>query len=545
MKRCPECRRDYYDDTLLYCLDDGNALLEGPGMPLADLATLVMPRREGASAEPGRSVFDQRLPNNKENANAVAVLPFANLSGAEDSEYLAEGLAEELINVLSKIKGIRVVARTSAFAFKGQQVGVAEIGRILRARSILDGSVRMAGDRVRVAVQLINVEDGYNLWSETYDRKMNDIFAIQDEIAESVVGELRERLLHAGMGTMAREEVADEVARAIRGRATDPEAHRLMLIGRHLLDRSNENDTTKAVEYLRQSVQIDPKNAFCWVLLGRAYFEASNFGWRSLDIDYQNAEEALRRAIALEPDLPEGLARLGRIRWYRDGDYQNAQEYLSRALAMMPENAAVLISASSMLKDLGQFEKAIEYCRRATDLDPVGILAWQATAYASFLAGDLSEAEIAARRTLELAPQRVFGHALLGLILHKQGRNEDALAEAVSEPDDFWRSWSLAIIHHEVGRHAESDAEFAKLIDLGDDSAFQIAEVYAVRGEIDEAFASLEQAVVRKDPGKVGIKVSPFLRPLHDDPRWFPLLDKIGFPRMLDESDDSPEDRPM
>ena len=537
MKRCPECRRDYYDDTLLYCLDDGNALLEGPAVPVSDLATLVMPRAETALAEMSSSVADRPLRTSKEYSNAVAVLPFANLSGADDSEYLSEGLAEELINVLSKIKGIRVVARTSAFAFKGRQIGVADIGRILRVRSILDGSVRMAGERVRVAVQLINVEDGYNLWSETYDRRMTDIFAIQDEIAGSVVGELRERLLQVGTGITARGDVADEIAHAIRGRSRDPEAYRLMLLGRHILDRANENDSITAVEYLQESLEIDPNNAFCWVLLGRAYFEASNFGWRTLDVDYQNAEEALQRAIALEPDLAEGLARLGRIRWYRDGDFQSAEEYLTRALTMAPDDAVVLISASSMLKDLGQFEKALEYCRRATDIDPVGILAWQATAYANFLGGDLSAAETAVKRTLELAPQRIFTHALLALILHKQGRNEDALAQAFSEPDEFWRSWSLSIIHHEIGRHVDSDIEFAKLIDLGDDSAFQIAEVYAVRGEIDEAFASLEQAVVRRDPGKAGMKVSPFLRPLHEDPRWLPLLDKIGFPRDLDGSD--------
>ena len=221
MKRCPECRRDYYDDTLLYCLEDGNALLEGPAAAEQDPVTLPMWLADGSA--PGEAPTRSML-------NAVAVLPFANLSSNEDAEYLSDGLAEELLTVLSRIKGLRVVARTSAFSFKGKKVGLEEIGRSLRVGTVLEGSVRTAGKRVRIAVHLVDVEQGYQLWSEAYDRTMDDIFAIQDEIAQSVVEQLRSKLVGREPSGVPSREIAKEVARAVKGRSTDPQAHGLMFI---------------------------------------------------------------------------------------------------------------------------------------------------------------------------------------------------------------------------------------------------------------------------------------------------------------------------
>src|SRR5688572_1693831 len=190
MKRCPECRRDYYDDTLLYCLDDGSALLDGPAS-VAEMPTELIPASNVYADMP--TLFGVDADEIAKTSNAIAVLPFANLSRNEDSEYFSDGLAEELLSVLSRIRGLRVVARTSAFSFKGKQMSVEEIGRSLRVGAVLEGSVRTAGDRVRIAVRLVDVEKGYHLWSETYDRKMEDIFAIQDDIARSVVEQLRSK----------------------------------------------------------------------------------------------------------------------------------------------------------------------------------------------------------------------------------------------------------------------------------------------------------------------------------------------------------------
>ncbi len=543
MKRCPECRRDYLDDSLSYCLEDGSPLVQGVVAPLAGgihstepppsgSATLVLHSTEHPSAEPGTRLFDDNASGSKDNSNAVAVLPFVNLSRNEDHEYFSDGLAEELLNVLSKISGLRVAARTSAFAFKGKQASVEEIGKALHVQSVLEGSVRVAGELVRIAVQLVDVGSGYHLWSETYDRRMDDIFAIQDDIAHSVVGQLRERLQGPNTDRNLRESVVDEVAKAIKGRTADPEAHRLMLLGRHLLDRVNEADAIKAIGYFRQALDIDPDYALCWAQLGRAFYIASIIVWSALETDVEQAEMASRRAIALDPDLAEAHALLARVRLFRNGDFIGAQQYCRRALDLAPENIDTLLGAANIAGELGQYERALDHCRRATTIDPLSPWTWAATADINFLAGNLSEAESAARRTLELAPQRVLTRACLGLIVLGQGRPDEALAEALLEPETSgWRPWSLTIVHHAAGRSSESDLELATLkAKFGADAAFQIAEAHSMRGETDEAFEWLERAIDRRDPGSLGAKVSPLLKPLRDDPRWEPLMKKIGYP---------------
>src|SRR5688572_6920 len=279
MKRCPECRRDYHDDSLLYCLDDGSALLEGP-VSGDDLPTVKMPSPEVRSGELplGTDTIEEA-----DISHAIAVLPFANLSRSEDTEYFSDGLAEELLSVLSKISGLRVVARTSAFSFKGKRIGVEEIGRSLRVGAVLEGSVRMAGEHLRVAVRLVDVGNGYHLWSETYDRRMEDIFAIQDDIARSVVEQLRSRFLGESLDVAHSRKIAQEVGRAVKGRAANPEAHRLMLIGRHLLERANRDDVKTAIEYFRRAVEIDPNYARCWAELGRAHQVESGQLWNSFE----------------------------------------------------------------------------------------------------------------------------------------------------------------------------------------------------------------------------------------------------------------------
>jgi tetratricopeptide (TPR) repeat protein len=234
----------------------------------------------------------------------------------------------------------------------------------------------MAGERVRIAVQLVNVENGYHLWSETYDRRMDDIFAIQDDIAQSVVAELREIILREGSDLTGREKVADEVAEAIKGRAADPEAQRLMLLGRYLLDRFNQDDVTSAVRYFREALDIDPDYAQCWSELGRAYAIASGHGWTALDNNFQLAIEAMHTALDLDPDLAEAHARLGLIRWQSDVDALVSEQCLQRALDLRPDNINVLIPAATVAGNLGQFEKALTYCRRAAAIDPLSPRSW-------------------------------------------------------------------------------------------------------------------------------------------------------------------------
>src|SRR6476661_8364655 len=266
MKRCPTCGRNYIDETLNFCLEDGAPLVYARS---TEPLTEVLPY-PGNLTDHSTRVVSPETPVHTEPLNAIAILPFVNMSRDEDIEYFSDGLAEELLNVLSKIRGLRVAARTSAFSFKGKQTTVTEIGRALNVASVLEGSIRVAGQRIRISVQLVKASDGFYLWSRTYDRTMEDIFAVQDDIAQSVVTELRAMLTDEDVITLTDSAVRHEVAEAARGRADDPEAQRLMLLGRYFLDRTTREDTDKAIDSFRQALDVDPEFALCWAELGRA-----------------------------------------------------------------------------------------------------------------------------------------------------------------------------------------------------------------------------------------------------------------------------------
>jgi len=381
MKRCPECRRDYYDDSLLYCLDDGSALLEGPGS--LDQRTLVVPQDSGSiewslssAADFPTQVLNTRTASVPAPENSIAILPFVNIGNDPDIEYFSDGLAEELLNVLSKIRGLRVAARTSSFSFKGKSTTVSEVGQALHVVSVVEGSIRMSGGRMRIAVQLVNVADGFQLWSDTYDRKIDDIFAVQDDIAQSVVGELRSRLLGEETPDDLTKQVIIEVAQASKGRSDVPEAQRQMLLGRYLLDRTTPDDTAKAVAHFNEAVELDPNFALCWAELGRAYSVQAGKAWVPVDQGFRQSRKATERALALEPDLAEAHAQLGRIRAAYDWDAGGALAAYSRALELAPGNSVVMDGASILEFKLGRFDRALALSRKVLEQDPVSGAVW-------------------------------------------------------------------------------------------------------------------------------------------------------------------------
>ncbi len=538
MKRCPECRRDYYDDSLLYCLDDGAALLEGPST--ADHEAITVPNRppgtaglrpvNGLRTDHPTEVLQASLPGSFGFINSIAVLPFANLSKNSDMEYFSDGLAEELSNVLSKIRGFRVAARTSAFSFKNNPTTIPEIGSKLNVASVVEGSVRMVGERMRIAVQLVNVTDGFQVWSDTYDRELDDIFAVQDDIAESVVEELRIRLLGEEKRDEISERVTAEVADANRGRADDPEAQLLLMQGRYFLDRTTRDDTIKAIEYFRQALATDPEFALCWAELARAYTIEAGRAWVAVEEGYEKARIAVHKALEFEPDLAEGHAMRERIQETYDWDFDGADESMRRALRLAPGNSSVLDRAAILAYKLERFEEALALSRRAVAQDPLSAAIWHNVGLIAHAAGRLEESENAFRKALELIPQRFLSGAFLGLVLVDQGRPEEARRQAEQEPEEFWRLWALSIIEHSVGRTEEADKWLSVLLtDYVVGSAFQIAEIYSMRGNADAGFEWLERALAERDSGITHVKADPQLRPLHDDPRWKVLLRKIGF----------------
>jgi len=460
---------------------------------------------------------------------SIAVLPFVNMSRDEENEYFADGLAEELLNVLAKIRGLRVAARSSAFTFKGKGATVAEVGRALNVATVLEGSVRKAGNRMRISVQLVKVVDGYQMWSETYDRTLEDIFAVQDEIAQSVLKELRTTLLGEAADGLAGKRVAAAVAAAVKGRSTDPEAHRLFLQARHFIDRNSREDTTKGIGYLKEALALEPEFALAWGELGRAYSSEANWGWAAAAEGYGRAREAMTRALALEPDLAEGHAGMGWIQMSHDRDWRGAEASFHRALELAPGNALVLHQSGTLAANLGRFDEGIGLGRRAVEQDPLSASAYFFLGLILWTAARPAEAAAALKKALELAPQGAASRTWLSIVLLDQGRIDDALVEARQEPEEWGRLFALAVIQHAAGRRAESDEALHELAGkYGDVGAYQVAQAHAVRGEAALAFEWLERAYAQRDAGIFWTKVDPLLRSLHADPLWGVFLRKLG-----------------
>jgi len=466
---------------------------------------------------------------NAREAPSIAVLPFVNMSRDEDNEYFADGLAEELLNVLSKIRGLRVAARSSAFRFKGRAADAADVGRALNVGTLLEGSVRKAGNRMRIAVRLVKVSDGYQFWSETYDRTLDDIFAVQDDIAQSVVKELRNTLLERSNDPAAERDATAAVAEAVKGRSSDPEAHRRFLYARHFIDRNTRDETARGIGYLKEALAIDPAFALAWAELGRAYSNEANWGWSTATEGFVRAREALMHALALEPDLAEGHAGIAWIQIAHDWDWRGADATLHRALELAPGNAIVLHQAGIVAGINGRFEDGIALGRRAIEQDPLSPSAHFYQGMTLHAAGRSGEAVTAVERALELAPQSAAMHACLAVVLVVDGRLAQAREHMRQEPEEWGRLFARGVVEKAAGREVESLAALRELASkYAGDAAYQVAEIHAFRGEADSAFEWLARARMQHDAGIAWTKIDPLLRALHADARWGGFVQEIG-----------------
>jgi TolB-like protein len=556
MKRCPECRRDYFDDSLLYCLDDGAELLEGPasGASLnpeprtailhvtdtpgeAETSPLIhttqMPRSAVRGRRYGMSIllvagsviillgafFGYRyFSSSSKRIDSIAVMPFVNESGNPDLEYLSDGLTDTLITNLSQLPNLTVKARSAVFRYKGQPTDTRTVGSALSAQAVLNGHVVQRGDRLVVNLELIDSQTENVLWAGQYDRKQADLIAVQKEIIQDVVSKLTSRLSRA-----------DE-QKLTKTSTTNPDAYRLLLQGRYFLDRTTRENMDRAMGYLQQAISTDQNCAVCWADLGRAYAIQAGRAWAPEGEAFEHSRDATKHALAIDPELAEGYAQLGRIQATYDLDIPAAEASYRRALELAPSNASVQDGAAVLFYKLGKFDEAIDLSHRALDEDPLSPSFYHNLGLTCFAAGHLAESEQAFRKSLELAPQRIVSNALLSVVLMDQGRTDESIAQSQHEPDEVWNLWATAIVDHRGGKKAESDAALKKLVsDHADGNAFQIAEVYAVRGEADEAFKWLETAYQKRDSGVTHTKVDPELASLHDDPRWGPFLKRLGF----------------
>ena len=464
-----------------------------------------------------------------ENVPSIAVLPFVNMSDDAANEYFADGIAEELINVLSKIRGLRVASHTSAFSFKGGKVDIPTVAQKLNVATILEGSVRKAGKRVRITVQLVRVATDSHLWSETYDRELEDIFAVQDEIAQSVVKELRSALLGEKADSPASAAVKAEVQAATKGRGENAEAYRLYLQGRSLVTRRTQASVATGIEHLRQAVSLDPEYALAWAALAHAQtIEAGTGGWTPYEEGYRRARKAAERALALEPDLAEGHIALGLVRMGYDWDWPGAEASMRRALELAPGNADVVLAAAVAAGNVGHLDESIALCRRAIALDRLNVHGHRYLGLFSLFAGLLEQAEAALKEALELNPLGGLTYKSLGDVYLVQGRFPEALTAFEKESHDGFRLLGLSMAHHALGQKGPSAAALEQLGELPM-HAFLNAQANAYCGNVDLAYEWLERAYTQRNAGLCQMKFQPLLRNLHGDSRWQPFLKKMGF----------------
>ena len=465
----------------------------------------------------------------EETVPSIAVLPFVNMSKDEEHEYFADGLSEELLNVLAKIKGLRVASRTSARSFKGKDVDMPTVAQQLQVANVLAGSVRSAGKRVRISTELVLAAKDETLWSEKYDRELDDIFTVQDDIAQSVVQELRERLLGKPVeGTEAAKVIA-EVQAASKGRSDNPEAYRLYLQGHFFRDQLNQTATMRAVECYEEALKLDPDYAMAWAGLSRAMSDLAGQNWIPRVEGYEGARTAAKKAVSLEPTLPEAHTALGWVLGWYDWNWKAAEASFQRALELAPGSTLAINGAATFFGNRGNLDEAVALFRRAVGLDPLNVPINRNLGLYCLAAGALQEAKAALTTTLHLSPHSGMTYCWRGLVRLAQGRLDEALADVEKEVSPIFRLVGTAIVHHARGETAASDAALEALIkEFGTDSPYQVAEVYGARGEADKAFEWLEKTYDDHDPGLSYMKMDPTLAKIRDDPRYLPLLEKMG-----------------
>jgi TolB-like protein/Tfp pilus assembly protein PilF len=446
---------------------------------------------------------------------SVAVLPFVDMSERKDQAYFSDGLAEELIDMLARVPDLRVPARTSSFYFKEQHATIAEIAKALSVAHILEGSVRRSGNTVRVTVQLIRADNGYHLWSETYDRDLQDVFKVQDDISRTVVEKLKLTLGNAVPSTPPR--------------TVNPEVHNLYLQGRYFLQNESAGDLEKAIGSFRRAIAIDPTYAPAWGLLGFAYFRQVANGYVEVSQGDQRVTDAAQKAIELDPMLSEPYQLLSLVKMTDSHDWAGARAALDKALQVDPTNIGALINDAHLTRTVGNIDDALAKFSQSLDRDPLDLLNRRYFARVLYFAGRLDEAEATIRQVLEMSPSFPAAHYELGRILLAKGQVAAAVSEFEAEKSPGWREFGLPLGYHAQQRTSDANAALAVLLANSAGSEFQVAETYAYFGNSDKAFYWLDRAIDH-DPGIQWLRGDPLFKGITADPRYAALLRKLNLP---------------
>jgi TolB-like protein len=447
---------------------------------------------------------------------SIAVLPLINESGDPKDEYFSDGLSEELIAALAQISGLKVIGRSSSFRFKDRKEEPKTIGEKLGASTLLDGTVRKQGDRVRIVAELVNAADGIQLWTRTFDRELKDIFAVQEEIARAVAESLKVTLLGSDS--------------AKKSAPKNTEAHNAYLQGHFHFQRRNLEDYRKAVGYFDQAIRLDPDYALAYTERSEAWSFIGDLTGQH-EPAWSNARSDAEKAVAIAPSLAEARAALGWVRFFIDWKFAEGITELKRAKELSPANPTANDLLARAILYLGRLDEAERQARQAVELDPLSVVPQNNLARVLLYAGKLDEADAAARKSAELQPASASSHRWQVVVAVQRGDGETALREAQLEPDEGYRWFELALAQHVRGDRKAADEALADLIANGRDRlAYQIAEVYAVRGEKDKAFEWLQIAFDNHDTGFLTLFVDPLMSGLRDDARYKNLLAKLGLP---------------
>ena len=448
---------------------------------------------------------------------SVAVLPFTDMSEKHDQEYFADGMAEEIIDLLAKIPGLTVIGRTSSFSFKGQHEDLRSIGTKLHVAHILEGSVRRSGDTVRITAQLINARTGTHEWSETYDRHIGDVLNIQDTIAATVV---REMQLTVG-------------SESLTSRATlkSADAYDLLLRARHSADSWDKDGLEEASALLNQALDLDPTFAEAAAELAYTYEKQEEAGYMLPTAASPLARHAAERAVSLDQRNALGHVVLGRVHLAYDWDWIAAGREFQYVSNLAPGNADALHGKALLSLAFGRWDEALIEIKGALARDPLDSKTWFDLGEIQFRRGHLTEAEAAARRALEIRPTFPWAHWLIGLVKLWSGDRGGALVEIQKEPTDEGKQVGLGMVYHALGKRADSDAAISRMIkSQADGNAYGIAEVYAYRGQPDEAMYWLERSYSQKEPFLFFVKTEIAPTMPADNLKFKAFLRKMNLP---------------
>ncbi len=527
MKRCPKCSRKYFDETQNFCLDDGAWLVDDAVGP--DQATVILPGPESPTRLFVAAPDAMTVSMSGYQPNSIAVLPFAHLSSDPDDEYFCDGLAEELINALSRVEDLKVVARSSAFSFRGKNVDVATVGAALGVSNVVEGSVRKFGERMRISVSLTNTSDGFNIWSDKYDTEMRDIFDVQDEITRSVVTSLKEKLL--GRPTNEDDRMT-ALIEELKHHAHDVTAYQFYLRGRFLFNKFNEQDLYRALASFQEALEIAPDFAEAYSGIADVYMWLTELGPIAPREGMPKAKEAALKAIELNPGLSEAHTSLAIVLQEFEYDFERAETEYKRAIELNPNNALAHQMYGALLAQLDRFEEAERRFKRSLALDPLSPMGSWIYPFGLFLARRYDESIERANKILELDGNFAAAYLILSFNYQMKGDTEASQENYCRFLEIFGLTEVAAAAREGFSRggwdgflHAMTTQEVRQCV-----TAYISAVYFTALGETDSALDSLEQSYELREGHIVMLNVDPRFDGIREHPRFQRLLEKVGFP---------------